>query len=186
MKRRHISTIFFVTAITVLYIVFLTSPQMKNTNETKLKLDESEKKIALYMKTMLDFPGFFKTQQDLLRKKNSLISKLYSKDDLIKLFDRIQKKSLRNDITLIEISPSVDELLDLNRRLLDSDKPQRLDIVVRFRGNLRNTGRYIEEIEAEDFFNGINYCRINNHIENQKDSDVSFGFRAILGTIRGS
>jgi hypothetical protein len=173
-------------AITVLYIVFLTSPQMKNINETKFKLNESEKKIAVYMKTMLDFPGFFKTQQDLFQKKNFLISKLYSKDDLIKLFDRIQKMSLISNIALIEISPSVDELLDLNRRLLDSDKPQPLDIVVRFRGSLLNTGRYIKEIEAEDFFNGINYCRINNHVENQRDSDVSFGFKAILGTIKGS
>ncbi len=186
MKKRHLISIFTFVALVVLHVVFLISPQLKSANETEIQLAESEIKIAGYIKMMIEFPSFFKTQQDLLQKKKFLISRLYSKDDLIKLFDRIQKKSQGYNLTLIEISPSVDELLELNRRLLESDKPQPLDIVVRFRGNLQNSGRYIKEIENEDFFNGVNYCRISNHIENQKDSEISFGFKAILGTIKGS
>jgi hypothetical protein len=151
-----------------------------------VQLAESETKIAGYIKTMIEFQSFFTTQQGLLQKKQTLISKLYSKDDLIKLFARIQKNSLGYDLTIVEISPSVAELLELNRRLLDSDKPQPLDIVVRFRGNLRNAGQYIKEIENEDFFNGINYCRISNHYDNHIESEISFGFKAMLGTIKGS
>ncbi len=186
MKKRYLISIFAFVAIIVLYVFFVVLPEMKRDNETEARLAESEVKIAGYIKTMIEFPGFFKSQQELLRKKKSLISKLYSKDDLIKLFDRIEKITRGYNLTLLEISPSVDELLKLNDRLLDSDKPQPLAIVVRFRGDLQNSGRYIKEIENENFFNGVNFCRINNHIDNQKDSEVSFGFKAILGTIKDS
>jgi len=186
MKKRHLITALAFAAMIALVVVLLIIPQIEKTEETQNKLAESDAKIAEYMKTMVEFPGFFKTQQELFRKKNSLISRLYSKDDLIKLFDRIEKLSLSYNLTVIEISPSVEELLRLNSRLLDSDKPQPLDIIVRFRGDLQNSGKYIADIENEDFFNGVNLCRIYNHIDNQKESEVNFGFKAILGTIKDS
>jgi hypothetical protein len=186
MKKRHIITILAFAAMMALQFFFLLLPQIKESEKNDRLISESNAKIEQYMKTMAEFPGFFKTQQELFKKKNSLISRLYSRNDLIKLFDRIEKLSNGHELTVIEISPSVEELLKLNNRLLDSDRPQPLNIVVRFKGDLQNSGKYIEAIESEDFFNGVNLCRIYNHIDNQKESEINFGFKAILGTIKDS
>lgn len=184
MKKRYIITIAVTLPVLLLWFLFMMSPQMKKKNEIKASVAEAEKRLDDFKRTMREFPGYFNARQRLLQERISLVSKLYSKEDLVKLFDEMEKKSIKHELTLVELSPSVEKLLALNRNMPEENQPRLLDIVVKARGHLKNIGLYIKEIESGAFYKGLNYCRISNPAEYREFSDVSYSFRAILGTIK--
>lgn len=186
MKKRYIITIAVVCPLFVLWLVFLMVPQKKSDILIEKSLAESENRVAQYQTIMYEFPGYFENRRQLFEKKKHLLSKLYSKDDLVKLFDRFEEKTKGHQLTILEITPSVAELLKLNHLLLKENKPQILKIEIRMRAGLADVGRFIEEIEKEDFYFGLNFCQIINSPAGDELSEIRFGFNAILGTIRDS
>ena len=133
---------------------------------------------------MLEIPDYYRIQQELLSEKHLLISKLYSRKDLIRLFDEFAHKAQLNRLELVEISPSIEELLELNETIPDENSPRTLDITLKLRGTLSSAGRFIAAIEHQNFYRGLNHCRITNPVEKRPFSDVSYSFRAVLGTIK--
>ena len=184
MRRRYIITLAVVCPLFVLWLILFMVPQKKSEKLIEQSLTESEKRVINYRTIMHEFPDYIQSRHQLFEKKKHLLSKLYSKDDLVKLFSRFENKSKGYDIRIIEITPSVDELLKLNRQLLKENKPQVLRIEIRMQAGLSDVGRFIQEIENEDFYFGLNFCQISNPPAGEEYSEIRFGFNAILGTIR--
>jgi len=186
MSRNYIITGGTLGAIVALWFFFMATPATQERNDLKVSVAESEVRLTEMKQIMLQIPDYFAMQQNMAREKHMLISKLYSKDDLMKLFDEFARKAHLNKLELVEISPSLEELLEINQTLPDENSPRMLDITLKLRGTLRSSGQFIAEIEKQNFYKGLNFCRIANPVDKRPFSDVSFCFKAVLGTIKDS
>jgi hypothetical protein len=183
-KRRYVISIVIALTVSAVWFFLLFAPEMSRRRELETACSDSEARLKEFNDILINFPEYFDSQRQLLEKKKHLVSKLYSRDDLMKLFEEMYSRSDRRTLVLIEISPSVEELLEFNKRMAEENELQPLDITIKLRGPLKNIGKYIEEIEAQDFYMGINYCRITNPVDDHLHSDASYSFKAILGTIK--
>jgi len=184
MKTRYIISIAILLAIVSAWYLLMLAPQMKKAGEIRASLETSDRMLNDFKNIIERFPQYFKAQKELSSKRRMVLSKLYTKDDLIKLFDKIESESERYNLRLVEITPSIEELLKLNRMMQMDNQPHSLDIEIKQRGSLQNIGEYMRFIESQEFYHGMNHCRISNPVETRQFSDLTFGFKAILGTIR--
>jgi hypothetical protein len=152
----------------------------------KAELVEVESKLADYQKILAEFNRQFKEHQILQEKKEYLLSRLYTKEDIIKLFDDLNAKSKYYNVRVVEFSPSVEELIELNKQLVASDQPTHLDIIIKMRGQMPNVGKFIGDIETQNYYKGFNSCHVSNTNELNPLSDVKYSFKAILGTLKDS
>jgi hypothetical protein len=186
MKRRHIIAIASFALIITLWAVFMALPQQREKGHIKKQLTTSESQLSDYNKIMREFSATFKAYEQLLQRKEHLISKLFSKDDVLRLLDELNRLSSKYNIEIAELSPSVEELIALNKVLPRDGQPLELDIVVKMRGGFQNIGRFINIIEQENFYKGLNFCHIHNQGIGDPRSFASYGFKAMLGTIKES
>jgi len=186
MNRRFIIAIAALAVITAAWYFVFAAPQLAEQKKLKATVVESEARLAEMKRIIIEIPNYFSMQQQLTEEKHLLISRLYSKDDLIKLFDEFADKARLHKLELVEIAPSIEELLEINQTIPDENSPRILDITLNLRGTLQTTGEFIAEIEKQNFYKGLNFCRISNPVEKRPYSDVSFGFKAVLGTIKDS
>ncbi len=186
MKRYHVIAVAAILVIAVgWYFVFLKPASSKRT-QLQIELQERNYQLTDFRRTLAEFPDYFKAQKELLREKNRIIAQLYARDDLRRLFDEINNKCNTHNVTLMEIAPSVEELIMLNRQLPEDGQPFPLNITVKVKGHMPAAGKFIREIENEEYYQGTNYCTIRNTEKNMPKSHVTFSFRAILGTIKES
>lgn len=186
MKIRHYITIGISAFIIVAWIIFLALPTHKSGNDIKKEIELAENQLADFTKIMSTLPEFYDSQKEMDEMKARLLSKLIPKKDILKLFDEIEKMARSSNVTITEITPSVEELLHLNRQLPDDNRPQILEIGLKLDGTIYQTGQLIKRIEQEEFYKGLTFCRIYNHLDNYRNSNTHYGFKAILGTIEDS
>ena len=184
MKSRYIISLAVVMAIALLWSFLLVRPALDKENAVCRELSESEKQLDEFKNIILQAPEYIKKHREIAGQKEKMVSQLYTKEDLMVLFDDLEKKTIKHRLKLVEITPSVEELLRLNRQLPSDNLPQILDIIINLRGSLKNVGQFLQEVEAENFYQGINLCTISNAEEGQEYSDITYGFKAVLGTIR--
>ena len=89
-------------------------------------------------------------------------------------------------VQVVEITPPVEELLELNRVLPDSTKPQFLTIGVRLSGDFIKFGQYVREIEEAPYFRGLQRCTIIGNREKNENQQLYVSFKALLGNFRSS
>jgi len=186
MKIRYLVTIAAVLLSLAGWHFFLVRPQLEKKENIDANLTESRKRLTDLRRLMVQFHEYFETRRELAHARESFMSKLYSRDELIRLFDKFETLAERQELLLVEISPSVEELLALNKKFVDDHNPHPLDITIKFRGDLKSAGEYIKSIETESFYKGANFCKVSNPVDGRHISDVDFGFRVILGTAEES
>ena len=186
MKLRHYLTLGISAAILLAWVLFLAVPASHKENEIKSNIGDAQAKLVDFNRIMSTLPDFFNSRNAIDARKSRLLSKLIPKKDVMTLFDRIKAMARQSDVTVKEITPSVEELLFLNRQMPDDNRPQVLEIGLKLDGTIFQVGQLIKKIEAENFYKGLTFCRIYNHLNDSRTSDVQYGFKAILGTIKGS
>ncbi len=165
------------------WFFFLMSPLMQRNNDAQNSIVNAEQKLSEMQRILLEFPEKFRAEHELLMRKQILVAQLYSKEDLIKLFDNIKAKAESSGLNMLEITPSIEELLALNQRAGADDQPQELNLVVRLNGGLRNLGRFINLMEDEKFYQGTNFCKISGTYGGRAYPEMAYGFKAVLGTL---
>jgi hypothetical protein len=183
MKKRHIIAIASIIIVITVWSFFLALPEYRENSRLKKQLTSSESQLSDYNNIMREFSTTFKAYEQLLQRKEHLISKLFSKDDVLKLLNELNRLSSEYNIEIAELSPSVEELIALNKILPRDGQPLELDIVVKMHGRFQNIGRFIKIIEQENFYKGLNFCHIHNQAIGDPRSFASYGFKAMLGTI---
>ncbi|SYZ72509.1 hypothetical protein TRIP_C20624 [Candidatus Zixiibacteriota bacterium] len=169
--------------LAAIWFFLLMAPLMQKNRETRVAIDTAEQKLTDMERILLEFPEKFRSEHDLLMQKKILVAQLYSKEDLIKLFDNIKSKAASADLNLLEITPSIEELLALNSRAGTDDQPQELNLTVRLSGGLHNLGQFINQMEDEKFYQGTNFCKINGTYGGKSYPEMAYGFKAVLGTL---
>jgi hypothetical protein len=186
MKKQYIIIMVTALSISLIWFLLLFSPLIQRKKEIASSLADTESKLTDFRKILRGFPERFKSEKEILQKREVYISQLYSKEDLIALFDNIRIKAARYNLNLLEISPSVEELLALNRQTPNNDQPQLLNIMVRLNGYFRNLGEFVRDMEEERFYQGANFCKISGAADGTAPPQMALGFKAFLGTYRKS
>jgi len=170
--------------ITVAWYVLLVTPARQNYSEMQNNLRDAYSQIKDFRKIMIMAPEFYKSHERIKRQKLQLSSQLYSRENLLSLFDELENRANKNNLDVIEFTPSVEELLEINHTLPDENKPQTLNIIVTLNGRLENIGGFVKGVESENFYQGVDFCRITNSVDGQINSNFIYGFKAVLGAIR--
>jgi Tfp pilus assembly protein PilO len=179
---RKVVALYFAGGVALILgaFLFLISPQINKRREIKASYAAAQEQLEDFRRTLARFPELFSDEKILEQRRRQLATTLFSKEELLVLFGSLEKMALERDLVLLEITPSIEELLALhNRRDRDNNLPQ-LNLAVRVSGSFKDIGEYIKTVERESFYNGLNFCRIAASENGNSFPKAEFGFRVIL------
>lgn len=159
-------------------------PFQKEYEQARVEIDQAETQLADFQKTISELPVYIAKHQNLLNQRDDLNSKLYTKKDVLELFDALKFEAFRKNVSVTEITPPIEELLYLNTIIPDSSQPQFLNIGLKMEGDFVGFGKFIEEIEHAEYFRGINECKVYGHSDDKTKITMHLGFKALLGSLR--
>ncbi len=183
MKKLLLTYIASTVLIVLFWFLFLISPQVNSRREFRAAYSEAQIKLTDFRKTMLEFPERFSSVKEINHRRLLLESQLFSKEDLLRLFGNLREKAAESNLSLLEITPSIEELLAMNKQPLQDEFPRPLDISVRLNGPFPDIGEYIKLIEGEKYFEGINSCKVISTADGNASPSVDFGFKVVLGSM---
>lgn len=183
MKKRHYIIGGIVFVMIILWFFVLIGPTLEKGVKIRLDLQTANQQFQDFENIVMSAPEFYKTHEKIRLQKEHLASQLYSKENLLSLFKELEDRAAKHNLKVIEFTPSVEELLIMNRLVLDGDNPQTLNIVVTLSGTLQDFGDFLKGVESQNFYQGVDMCRISNSVDGQKNSNMIFGFKAVLGTL---
>lgn len=157
------------------------APQHLMHEKLQTELIETRTKLADYHKTLVELQAITRTRDELSNQKNQYDSKLYTKYNILHLFDRLEEQLASEHLLLKEITPPVSELLELNANISDTTSPQFLTIMLRVEGNYINFGRFVTKLEKANYFRGVSKCRITSSSKDNEYAQFQIRFRALLG-----
>lgn len=143
-----------------------------------------ETQLHDFQTTIAQLPAYLERKKALNQERKELTSKLYTKEEVLNLFGKIRQEANSYHLEVVEITPPVEELLELNRSLPDSTQPQFLTIGVRLAGDYIQFGRYVRDIEEAPYFRGLRRCTITGNREKNEHQQLYVSFKALLGNFR--
>lgn len=181
MNKQSYILSFLMGAILCCWFFFVCNPYLKENKMLESKISEQQIQLLDFEQTIALLPQFINDREQLKEKKEYLNSKLYTKEEVIKLFKHLEEKASDYQLTVSEITPPIEELLELNNQIPDSTKPQFLNIGVYVTGTYIEFGKFIQMIENDPYFRGINICQISGSKDYNQELSLYIGFKALLG-----
>ncbi|MDP1086157.1 hypothetical protein Q6245_27720, partial [Klebsiella pneumoniae] len=89
----------------------------------KLQIIEKQNRLTDFNKTLAELSNYVQTSSNLESHKVELSSRLYSKNEILKLFRQLESDAVRNNLKITEIIPPLEELLELNKTFPNSEEP---------------------------------------------------------------
>jgi Tfp pilus assembly protein PilO len=170
-----------------LWVLLIFVPLHKQLARLEIQTLESQRQLEDFKSRVSQLPQFIQARQKLIEQKAFLSSKLYTKGDILKLFEQLERQAQNEGLAITEISPPIEELLYLNSVVPDSIQPQFLNFDLKLEGNYINFGRFVGHVEKSDYFRGVNECQIMGGKETRNaDGYVQFqlGLKALLGSFK--
>ncbi len=168
-------------ASALLWHFFAYIPVVQQTNASQQRLQEAEEQLADFEQTILDLPQYLDTKKRLERFRESLNSRLYAKGDILQLFRRLSLEAGQRKLTVVEITPPLTELLQLNESGSAISAPEFMNVTLDLEGGYVDFGQYVRFVEQADFCHGLNLCEITTGDEKDGMARLRLGFKALLG-----
>jgi len=186
MKRRVILYSFAAVALALAWLLLIYSPTASRKQALDAQISEAEQQLVDFNRTMEELPRYLQTSSNLARFKDELNSSLYAKNDILELLEQITQDAVDNGLAVVEISPPVTELLELNRATDLESEPQFLNITLSLSGQYLDFGRYISQLEATPYFRRINSCTARGGRQPEPQVSFTLSFKALIGAPRES
>jgi hypothetical protein len=138
--------------------------------------------LADYNRTVRELPGFLTADEKLAADRRQLNSSLYAKNDIMDLFRQLTTDAQDHSLKLVQITPPVSELLELNRQASTDNAPLFLNLTLDFQGRYVDFGRFIGDLELKPYFRSIRTCVIRGAQTPERTIDMSLSFKALIGT----
>jgi Tfp pilus assembly protein PilO len=158
-------------------------PHVGRQKELLREAQETGNRLADYQRTFSELPAYLNESRKLRQIRGELNSKLYSKEDVLRLLGQLRSEALSRELVLEEISPPVEELLHLNSIIPDSSTAQFLTVRLTLTGEYEAFGRFVRAIEQAGFFRGIERCEISGSQQDQRTVTYNLTFKALLGAL---
>lgn len=183
MKKRIAAYSVAVFGIVALWLLFIYLPLQREMDETVAEIERQDAQMQDFTSTMARLPEFLETTSSLKASRKDVSSSLYAKGDILKLLRHVSELASSQGMEVTEITPSVAELLELNRTVPDPSEPNFLNINFFLAGDYVGFGRFVEELESTPFFRGASICRIVGSRDSHTETTFQIGIRALLGNI---
>lgn len=185
MTRRTTILIGAALLFCIAWLLFLYLPAGREQARLTNEITVADTQLRQYESTLAQLPAFLAAKADLKTKLAMANSQLYAKEDLVKLFDELKRQAEDHSLRVVEITPPVAELLELNKTLPAEGKPMVLSLNLVIRGNYVDFGRFVQSLEQAPYFRSVRGCVIS-HLEDGTGQVIySLGFQALLGMTMG-
>ena len=181
MKKRVYILGTLAVGLTVAWLTLVYAPHHRAQERLSREAEEVRQKLNDYDIAMASVGNSMKTHETLRQLRNELDSRLYTKTDVLQLFELLKQQADKQKLELLEISPPINELLQLNRTVPDSAAPQFLNINLKLRGHYTDFGRFVKEIEKSDHFRSIRHCQILRSLDQPEPPSCQLTFKSLLG-----
>lgn len=169
-------------AMLVGWYLLLFIPLNKERATVQLRAEQAREQLVEYQRIMVQLPMYLETYRDLTKARVDLNDGLYARDQILELFDLLTEQAERRKLKIVEITPSVEELLLLNSILPGSDQPPFLNLTVKLEGGYVAFGKFVQSIESAEFFRGVNRCLMTTAIDETGPTIYTIGFQVLLGS----
>jgi Tfp pilus assembly protein PilO len=173
----------------LLPIVWLATAYRSLTARQDRLATESESartKLAEYNRIATDLPRLLEDLKDVERSRANLLSKLYAKQDILALLDQVREQASRRNLEITNVSPSLNELLQLNEQMKASSDPLFLTVTIALEGDFVAFGRFLRRLETEPYFRGVNLAEARTRRDSPESTHLTISFRALLGYAGGA
>lgn len=157
-----------------------TSAKQKAVDES---IAATEARLEEFNRTCLELPDFLEANENLETLRSELNSSLFAKADILDLFQQLAQDAIDHDLELVEISPPIAELLELNRQVVIDNSPQFLNVQLDLKGKYIAFGKFVEHLETQPYFRAVNKCMVRGDVERRPTVNLTVGFRALLGSV---
>ena len=168
-------------AILVLWYFAVLTPVSRDLNSARRNIDQAQHQLADYNRTVRELPEFLNTSNRLEALRRELNSSLYAKNEIMDLFRQLTDDARSHRLNLVQISPPIAELLELNRQATVDNSPLYLNLTLDLKGQYLDFGRFIGELESRPYFRAIKSCAIRGPQPDQA-ADMTVSFKALIGT----
>ena len=169
--------------LVVLWMFVLYLPLKRNHTDAVLRAQEAASKLEEFEKTILHLEEYLVSLKVLSDDRKELDETLYAKKDVLKLLQHLNETASGFSLKLIEITPPIEELLELNRTVADTTRPLFLNIGLQMSGRYKDFGRFVRSTESSSYYQGTNLCQITGGKDRQEKLLFDFSFTALLGNV---
>ena len=155
--------------------------QQDQHQQMQAQIESLTRELANFEQTVADFPRYQTEHRELRQMRERFDSHLYAKQDILELFDQLERQADQYRLDLAEITPSVEELLKLQQAMLGANQPELLSIGLRLSGGYRDLAQYVRYLETAEFFRGLTFCGIAPLSSDDTELSMQVNFRALLG-----
>ena len=183
MNRKPFIYFLATVVLATVWILLVWLPYHRQHTLLKVQINDAKQQLKDYKNTLEQLPKIIAERNQYENIKSILDEKLYTKRDMLKLFDKLYEIASKNQLHIVEITPPIEELLLLNRNISDSTIPLFLNITLSITGDYVNFGKFTEKVEKSLFFRGTNICQIMGDSKPIDELKFLFGFKALLGNL---
>jgi hypothetical protein len=180
-KQRFVYYVLGSLALVALWYFVAYAPTSSSIKTVNDEITAAEGQLADYNRIASSLPSVLENDRNLEAERRNLNSSLYAKSDVLALFRQLTQDAESYDLKLVQISPPVSELLELNRQATINNNPLFLNITLDFEGQYVKFGQFVGGLETKPYFRSVKACLIRCQPIEPPRTDLSLSFRALLG-----
>lgn len=184
MKSQFSAYVVVSVVLVVVWFFVALIPHSSRYSMVRNEINLSKQKLKDFQETIKLLPQYVKTRNELARQKAELNSSLYTKENLLSLFENFYALAKTHKVGIVEITPPIEELLQINRIVPDSVGLMFLNVTLRIEGDYRNFGRFVSALEEEPFYRGPNVCQVTGTNDRRYNVQYLVGFKSLLGSLK--
>ncbi|MDF1544351.1 MAG: hypothetical protein P1R58_04535 [bacterium] len=169
--------------VTTAWVFFAYRPLDRQLDQGYDRIKAARIAMDDFSSTLQQLPEFEKSCQTLEQSRRELNETLYTKRDVLRLFEHLQQRAAENNLKVVEISPPIEELIRLNQAVSDSTVPLFLNIGLNLEGSYRDYGNFVKSTEQSAYYRGTNLCQIIGARNDIRRLAFKYSFKALLGNV---
>jgi Tfp pilus assembly protein PilO len=185
MKRTGLMYLAAGAVLAAVWFVFLLQPSRHEQAALQAESEMIQGRLDNFRTTMMQLPGYVRTEQELASVKRELNARLYAREEILELMRLLEREAEKRNLVLVDITPPVEELLELGNNA-KTDAPSFLNLRLELQGGYEDFGRYVGLLESSPFFRGANYCRVVSASEVGTQTQYILAFKALLGSMEAA
>ena len=181
-QKRYAALIGGVGTVCLLCSLFVIGPLDRERIEVKSETAQLAATLLDYQTTMLTIDTYLKRRRELENRRISLLAGLYNRDEVLEIVGALSDMADKHHVRVKEISPSVEEMLRLNRVMTASSAPQFLEMAIRIAGEFSGAGKFMGDLERSELFVRLRNLHVIEREKGYVPAEYNIRFEAILGT----
>lgn len=168
--------------IALAWYFFLITPAHHVQAQLQADLTATQIQMEDFQATLNQLPVFLQTRDGINRKIADINARLYSRQEMLDLFDHVEQLANRQGLFVSELAPHIEELLVLAQTPPAPGQPQIMSLTVRLTGEYLSFGQFIQTLEKQAYFKAVDKCLISDSPDQSGKLLFDLHFKALLET----